>query len=159
MCKPGAVTLSTGWGDIRIDVADDGVVGCTLPHLNEIPSTHFSVISAGDDAFSIYVRELLEGGNPTRPAIGQLQGTEFQKKVWAGLLAIPHGTTLSYASLAKKIGRPTAIRATASACGRNPVPLIIPCHRVVASDGGLGGFSGGLAWKRLLLGIEQSRRP
>lgn len=83
-------------------------------------------------------------------------GTPFQQKVWQQLLKIPYGQTISYAQLAKNIGQPTAFRAVANANGRNPISLIIPCHRVIASDGGLGGYTGGVAIKRLLLDVEQS---
>ncbi len=70
------------------------------------------------------------------------------------MLAIPRGETRSYAWIAKKIGKPNATRAVGAACGANPVPIIVPCHRVIASDGSLGGFGGGLPLKRRLLKLE-----
>jgi methylated-DNA-[protein]-cysteine S-methyltransferase len=82
-------------------------------------------------------------------------GTTFQQKVWRILQTIPSGETRSYSWLAAKIGHPKAARAVGAACGANPIPLIIPCHRVIASDGSLGGFSGGLGWKKALLTLEQ----
>ncbi len=81
-------------------------------------------------------------------------GTPFQRKVWRAIATIPWGKTRSYAWLAKKAGSPKAYRAAAQACGANPLPRIIPCHRVIASDGTLGGFSGGLSLKRKLLLLE-----
>lgn len=81
-------------------------------------------------------------------------GTPFQQKVWRALLKIPRGQTRSYAWVAKQIGQPKAVRAVANACGANPVPVLVPCHRVIASDGTLGGFGGGLAMKRRLLALE-----
>ena len=81
-------------------------------------------------------------------------GTAFQQTVWRALRMIPHGETRSYAWVARKIGKPTAARAVGAACGANPVPIFAPCHRVVASDGSLGGFSGGLPLKRRLLKLE-----
>ena len=81
-------------------------------------------------------------------------GTAFQQKVWRAMLAIPRGETRTYAWIAKRIGKPKAVRAVGAACGANPVPIIVPCHRVVASDGSLGGFSGGLALKKHLLKLE-----
>ncbi len=81
-------------------------------------------------------------------------GTEFQRRVWRAISAIPWGETRSYAWLAMKAGRPTAVRAAANACGANPLPIVIPCHRVIASDGSIGGFSSGLNLKRRLLAIE-----
>ncbi|MBN1283272.1 MAG: methylated-DNA--[protein]-cysteine S-methyltransferase [Proteobacteria bacterium] len=83
-----------------------------------------------------------------------LRGTEFQKRVWRAIATIPRGQTRSYAWLAKKAGRPRAARAAASACGANPLPLLIPCHRVIAGSGTLGGFSGGPTLKRKLLMLE-----
>ena len=81
-------------------------------------------------------------------------GTAFQRKVWRALQSIPRGQTRSYGWLAGRIGRPGAARAVGAACGANPVPIIVPCHRVIAGDGSLGGFSGGLALKRQLLKLE-----
>ena len=83
-------------------------------------------------------------------------GTPFQQSVWRALQQIPYGQTISYAQLAQSIGKPTAYRAVANANGKNPLSIIIPCHRVVASHGSLGGYTGGLDKKRLLLGIEQN---
>ncbi len=70
------------------------------------------------------------------------EGTPFQQQVWAALLTIPRGQTRTYAQIAAQIGRPTSARAVANACGANPHPIDIPCHRVIASDGSLGGYSG-----------------
>lgn len=81
-------------------------------------------------------------------------GTPFQIKVWQALLQIPYGQTISYAQLAGRIGKPTAYRACANANGKNPISLIVPCHRVIASDGTLGGYTGGVAIKKTLLKIE-----
>jgi methylated-DNA-[protein]-cysteine S-methyltransferase len=78
-------------------------------------------------------------------------GTEFQQKVWRVLMTIPRGETRSYGWIAKKIGKPGASRAVGTACGANPVPIIVPCHRVIAGDGSIGGFGGGLPMKRRLL--------
>lgn len=91
------------------------------------------------------------------PAL-QMTGTQFQHKVWKGLLAIPKGETISYGMLAKRIKNPRAARAVGSACGANPVALLVPCHRVIANDGGLGGFSSGLMVKKALLKAERKKR-
>jgi len=82
------------------------------------------------------------------------QGTEFQRKCWAALQKIPYGATRSYAQQAVAIGNPKAVRAVGLANGRNPIAVIIPCHRVIGSDGSLTGFGGGLPRKRFLLGLE-----
>ena len=81
-------------------------------------------------------------------------GTKFQQSVWKVLRKIPYGETRSYAWVARQIGNPKATRAVGAACGANPVLLCVPCHRVVASDGALGGFSCGLSLKRQLLKLE-----
>ena len=81
-------------------------------------------------------------------------GTEFQKRVWNALTAIPYGTTISYLELARRIGNPKAVRAVGLANGRNPISILVPCHRVVGSDGSLTGYGGGLERKRWLLQHE-----
>jgi methylated-DNA-[protein]-cysteine S-methyltransferase len=82
------------------------------------------------------------------------RGTEFQRLVWRELAKIPYGRTLSYSELARKIRKPLAVRAVGTANGRNPLSILIPCHRVIAADGSLGGYAGGLERKRILLGLE-----
>jgi len=84
------------------------------------------------------------------------RGTGFQRQVWQALRQIPWGTTASYAQIATAIGRPRACRAVGLANGRNPLPIIIPCHRVIGSSGQLVGYSGGLHIKRILLALENS---
>ena len=83
-----------------------------------------------------------------------LRGTEFQKAVWRAIYRIPYGRLSSYGRLAAAVGRPRAARAVGNAVGANPLALVIPCHRVIRSDGSLGGFGGGLNLKRYLLSIE-----
>lgn len=83
-----------------------------------------------------------------------LKGTEFQKSVWQALQSIPYGQSLSYRELAQKLGKPKAVRAVAAAVGRNPLLIVIPCHRVVGVDGRLTGFAAGLDMKVELLGLE-----
>ncbi len=82
------------------------------------------------------------------------EGTDFQRKVWRKLQEIPYGETISYGELAKRVGNPKASRAVGSANGKNRIPIVIPCHRVIAGDGGLGGFGGGLTTKEKLLALE-----
>ena len=90
----------------------------------------------------------------------KLEGTEFQIRVWNELKKIPKGETRTYKEIAELIGKPTAARAVANACGKNPYPITIPCHRVIRSDGGLGGYSGegGVEKKKLLLKNEKIRK-
>ena len=83
------------------------------------------------------------------------RGTAFQRSVWHGLTEIPYGTVCGYGDLARNIGNPGAARAVGQANGANPIPIIIPCHRVISADGSIGGFSSGLAKKRQLLAVER----
>jgi len=88
------------------------------------------------------------------PLVCHLAASAFQLQVWRGLCAIPFGTTTSYGALAAQIGKPRAVRAVATAIGQNPISLLIPCHRVLRSDGSLGGYMWGLAHKKALLAWE-----
>jgi len=88
-----------------------------------------------------------------------LVGTVFQKKVWNALRKISPGKTKSYGEIAQAIGKPKAVRAVGGACGANPIPVLVPCHRVLAANHKLGGFSGGLDWKRKLLAREDVCLP
>lgn len=86
------------------------------------------------------------------------KGTEFQQSVWQALLEIPYGETTSYGAIAKRLDNPKAVRAVGGANGRNPIPIIIPCHRVIGSNGSLTGFGGGLPTKTYLLDLENSEQ-
>lgn len=85
------------------------------------------------------------------------EGTPFQSRVWQTLAQIPYASTWSYRQLAEQIGRPSAVRAVGAAIGRNPLPIVLPCHRVIGSQGALTGFAGGLAVKKALLCLERSQ--
>ena len=100
------------------------------------------------------VKEYFEGKRKTFSFTFDLRGTEFQMAVWREIANIPLGHLTSYSNLAKAAGSPKAVRAAGSATGANPIGLLIPCHRVIRSDGGLGGFGGGLPLKRQLLENE-----
>ncbi len=102
---------------------------------------------------SYFAGELREFDLPVAP-----QGTPFQREVWSALREIPYGTTISYAELAAAVGRPGAARAVGAANGRNPIAVVIPCHRVIGASGALTGYGGGLGRKRLLLELEAGRR-
>lgn len=99
--------------------------------------------------------DVLNGRKPeTLPPLDFGCGTGFQRKVWNALTEIPLGQTRGYAELARTVGRAGAVRAVGGACGANPIPVLVPCHRVLAANGEIGGFSGGLDWKRRLLERE-----
>ncbi len=100
------------------------------------------------------LKKILAGREPKKFPPLDMAGTEFQKSVWSALRKISSGKTKSYGEIAQAIGRPKAVRAVGGACGANPVPVLVPCHRVLAANKKLGGFSGGLDWKRSLLKRE-----
>ncbi|MEO6968357.1 MAG: methylated-DNA--[protein]-cysteine S-methyltransferase [Rhodanobacteraceae bacterium] len=107
-------------------------------------------------------RQFGEYFNGKRPAFDlplHPHGTPFQLEVWGALLAIPYGETASYAQIAQRIGRPAAVRAVGAANGANPLSIVVPCHRVIGSDGDLTGYGGGLPAKRWLLAHERRHAP
>ena len=105
--------------------------------------------AARDELTAYFAGRLREFTVPLAP-----NGTDFQRRVWGALTRIPYGTTISYADLARRVENVTAVRAVGAANGRNPIPVIVPCHRVIGSDGSLTGFGGGLDRKRWLLHHE-----
>ena len=120
---------------------------------NELPAPWNSWLRLTERA----LEQALAGKTPDGlPPLDLSSGTEFQRCVWNALRKIPSGQTKSYAQVAQSIGRPEAVRAVGQACGANPIPVVIPCHRVLAAGGRLGGFSSGLDWKRKLLAREGS---
>jgi len=105
--------------------------------------------SAADQLDAYFAGQLTDFDLPLAPA-----GTQFQRTVWAALRQIPYGETWSYGQLAGKIGSPAAVRAVGLANGRNPIAVVVPCHRVIGADGSLTGYGGGLSRKRFLLDLE-----
>jgi O-6-methylguanine DNA methyltransferase len=112
------------------------------------------------DMFNVYpqLKEYFRGERRHFDLPLEIEGTEFQKRVWNELLNIPYGETISYKELAVRLGDEKVIRAAASANGANPLPVVIPCHRVIGSDGSLIGYGGGLKIKEKLLVLEGSRQ-
>ncbi len=114
-----------------------------------------------DETVESFLRHLEEYFNGKRkefdvPVI--LDGTDFQEKVWVETMKIPYGETISYAELAKRVGSPKAFRAVGRALGKNKIPIVIPCHRVLRSDGQIGEFTGGVEIKKYLLELEKRIR-
>ena len=119
-------------------------------------STH---LQKSEDALTPYLRELDEYFAARRRVFSfplDLRGTEFQLKCWRALLNIPYGETRTYRDIAQAIGHPHAFRAVGMSNNRNPIAIVVPCHRVIASDGSLCGYGGGLDIKRRLLDLEQA---
>ncbi len=154
-------------GSLRVASTDAGLAYLELPH-------------ASGRGLGGWLRRCAPGADcveafaPNRPAIRQileylkgkrtefdlpldLRGTEFQRSVWQALLEIPYGEVRSYREIAGAVGRPRAVRAVGAANGSNPVALVVPCHRVIAADGKLGGYGGGLDLKARLLAMERSQ--
>ncbi|WP_179475127.1 methylated-DNA--[protein]-cysteine S-methyltransferase [Mycolicibacterium vinylchloridicum] len=139
-------------------------IGSTLMHLRMVDQTHEPDRSdwqpARDEVFAEAVEQLAAyfAGDLTEFDLDlDLGGTEFQRKVWAALRTIPYGETRSYGEIAMQIGSPSASRAVGMANGRNPIGIIVPCHRVIGSTGGLTGYGGGLDRKKQLLALERLR--
>jgi len=120
-----------------------------------IPPEARQQISAWHRLTAKALKTALTGRAPLElPPLDIVTGTDFQRQVWRAMQKIPWGQTASYGDLARAIGRPKAVRAVGGACGANPIPVFIPCHRVLATGGGPGGFSSGMHWKRTLLAAE-----
>ena len=106
------------------------------------------------------LKTMLGGKTPKAlPPLDLSAGTAFQQQTWRALLRIPAGRTRGYGELARAVRRPKAARAIGGACGANPIPVLIPCHRVIGASGSLTGFSGGMHWKVKLLEIERVKLP
>jgi O-6-methylguanine DNA methyltransferase len=133
------------WAEAGVEAAQ--ALGEGAPPPSELPEPYAGVL-----------RRYLAGEriDPTTLPV-ELGGTAFQSKVWASLRRIPFGQVRSYASVAREIGSPRAMRAVGGANGKNPVAVVVPCHRVVDADMSLGGYSGGLPYKRFLLELEGAR--
>ena len=138
----------------KVSISDDGmgnIDGVYLPNSN-LPFREQKECPVLEEA-AHQIDEYLAGKRMTFDIDIITEGTDFQKNVWDEISKIPYGETASYSEIAKRIGKPNAYRAVGSACNANPIPLIIPCHRVVASNG-IGGYGGGLTLKKKLMEIE-----
>jgi O-6-methylguanine DNA methyltransferase len=130
----------------QISPTSSGLVRDSSRRLLQIKKWHRATETA--------LKEILAGSEPKEFPPLDLAGTAFQKSVWNAMRKISLGKTKSYGKIASAIGKPKAVRAVGGACGANPVPVLVPCHRVLAANKKLGGFSGGLDWKRKLLKLE-----
>jgi len=139
-------------GPLLVAVCDRGLVALEFGR-GKIPAGWVE----SDEKTAPYVRQLKEYFAGRRRQFDlplDLRGTDFQKRCWRELLKIPYGETRSYADIARAIGNPAAVRAVGLANGQNPIAIIVPCHRVIGSDGSLTGYGGGLETKRKLLELE-----
>jgi len=146
-------------GKLKLVASDEGLVA-VLWRLERPSRTRLGEL-VEDNQHPVLLkteRQLVEyfaGGRKEFSIPLDMRGTPFQKNVWEALLAIPFGETRSYGQIAKQLGNPNATRAVGAANGRNPLPIIVPCHRVIGSSGSLTGFGGGLETKAHLLSLEE----
>jgi O-6-methylguanine DNA methyltransferase len=147
--------LATPAGQVRVELSDRGLRSLTLPRGRaRRRRKSAAVLDAMLRRLQRDLRDYFEGKTVDwRHPLDLDDATPFQRAVWRALRRIPHGQTHTYAEIARAIGRPRAWRAVGTACGNNPLPLLIPCHRAVAGNG-IGGFSAGRAWKKFLLNLE-----
>lgn len=151
--------LDTPHGTFAAHYSEKGLAALDFPKSREPKARNGGVPKTVRQWHTLTLRAVqsILGGKTAAelPPLDLSRGTEFQRKVWEELLWTPCGETRSYAEIAKAVRKPKAFRAVGGACGANPIPLLIPCHRVLAANRKIGGFSGGLDWKRKLLGIER----
>ena len=155
------LVYSSPLGDLRLVTSAQGLAGVYFPEHKHLQwqnawqhKPHDAVLLRAQTQLQEYFAGLrTEFDLP----LDLSQGTVFQQEVWRALSSIPYAQTCSYAALAKKIGRPKAVRALGAANGRNPLSIIVPCHRVIAANGDLQGYAGGLSNKQYLLDLERVR--
>ncbi len=143
-------------GELLLVAGDEGLVSVEFP-----PASPPDAVPRDETRLAPVLRQLAEYFSGTRKQFDiplAPRGTAFQLEAWRALQRIPYGETRSYADIARSIGRPTATRAVGAANGANPIPIIIPCHRVIGTSGSLTGFGGGIAVKRRLLDLEAGLR-
>jgi methylated-DNA-[protein]-cysteine S-methyltransferase len=156
LSQSGSFHVKTSLGVFGVQYSGKGL--CRI----EFPGACTVAAGKVPSQYQVFARQLqlYAQGKPVvwRVPLDFSSGTEFQRAVWNAMRNIPHGQTRSYGWLAERVKNPRAYRAVGSACGVNPLPVVVPCHRVVAGDGSLGGFSGGLNRKRRLLALEAGKR-
>ena len=150
-------TLDTPIGTLTLAATDAGLFAVAFPH-NRYPLPQREHWQPGKhrwlDAAAAQLDDYFAGRRRSFDLPLVQHGTQFQQRVWKALRTIPFGGTWSYSDLARAIGQPTAMRAVGAANGRNPIPIIVPCHRVIGRDGSLTGFAGGMDTKMALLRLE-----
>jgi methylated-DNA-[protein]-cysteine S-methyltransferase len=149
------IVITSPVGKLRLIASDKGLVAIDVQNVRV--ASDFETSASAQKILSTTKKQLEQyfAGKRTNFDIPlDLEGTDFQQQAWRALCRIPYGKTISYGQQAKNIKKPKAFRAVGSANGKNPIPIIVPCHRVVASDGSLGGYSLGLKMKKQLLALE-----
>jgi O-6-methylguanine DNA methyltransferase len=155
--SPVSLCLATGDGEFVACYSPTGLAALSFPtdSARVCGSARQEIdpqVSTWHQLTTLAVKNVLAGrATGELPPLDLSTGTEFQRAVWQALQRIPTGQTRSYGEIASAIGKPKAVRAVGGACGANPIPVLVPCHRVLAAGGKIGGFSSGLDWKRKLL--------
>jgi len=144
-------------GTLTLVATDDTLSGVYVEDQLHVPdpSTLGERAGSGFEEAAEQLEEYFAGQRTAFTLRTRLEGSDFQRRVWRALSGIPYGQTWSYTQLAEAVGRPDRLRAVAATNGRNPIAVVVPCHRVVGSDGSLTGYAGGLARKRFLLDLER----
>jgi len=166
--ETASLSVRTTWGSITVNVYKGEINRCDMPFVaDDAPgafrflSSKITAESARDRtalrAANAFIRGVLNGKKVQSPRVLIPQGTELQKAVWTYLSRMKPREYVTYGQLAKAIGRARAARAVGQACGANPIPLFIPCHRVLGASGSAGGFSCGMAWKHLLIKMDTGK--
>jgi AraC family transcriptional regulator of adaptative response/methylated-DNA-[protein]-cysteine methyltransferase len=152
------LSISTLDGEFLAHYSERGLCELNFPQRSKTRGSHINkakippAVKKWHEQTAKALVAFLAGKEPSHlPPLDLSSGTEFQQQVWQALVRIGCGRTLSYGQVAAAIGNPKALRAVGGACGANPVPLFVPCHRVLAANHAIGGFSSGLDWKRKLL--------
>ena len=157
--------LPTPLGELTLVASDTALRAVYFPTSPDVPPLHNVERGSGGEASAVLARarrqleEYFTGARTTFDLPLDAAGSAFQQRVWDALRAIPYGTTVSYSELARRLGDVRATRAVGAANGQNPIPIMVPCHRVVGAHGELTGFGGGLERKRWLLEHEGALLP
>ena len=152
--------IETPLGPLLLARTKRGLAGAWFEGQRHHPPVFDAPFDADDECLAAAAAQLaayFHGEATTFDVPCDMLGTPFQRAVWDALLAIPHGSTCTYADIARTIGAPAAVRAVGAAVGRNPLSIVVPCHRVVGSDGSLTGYAGGTDRKAALLALERAR--
>ncbi|MDR9396933.1 methylated-DNA--[protein]-cysteine S-methyltransferase [Pontimonas sp.] len=160
-----SLTMPSPLGTLTLHATDHAVIGLEIGHASDTGSTPSHASTPHNLAHPVLaaakaqLEEYFAGTRHTFDVPVSMKGTPFQEAVWSALESIPYGETASYGQLAQRVGRPGAARAVGGAVGGNPVPIIVPCHRVMGSTGKITGYSGGdgIATKKALLAHENTR--
>jgi methylated-DNA-[protein]-cysteine S-methyltransferase len=142
--------LDSPLGPLTLVARDGALAMVSLPGFSALESAHDPVLDEAARQLDAY----FAGKRRSFDLPLKASGTDWQKRVWNALCAIPFGETATYGDIARALGQPTATRAVGAANGRNPIPIVVPCHRVIGADGTLTGYGGGLPTKRWLLAHE-----